>query len=176
MSNGVNVQIQGFNELVEKIRIIKDDKRKKREIISLLKQVAGDTVRVTKKNAPVSKKEHLISGRRSRKIIQPGNLKKSIGVIVAKRGKSGENPTIAVGARAGFKRKNDGYYGHMVESGHTLYLGYNRKKETKYRKNASMHIEGKFFMKKSFQEAKGKATAESTERIAKYIQRKLERL
>lgn len=176
MSNGVNVDIEGFNELVEKIRKIKNDKTKKREIIGILRQVAGETVRITKKNAPISKKEHLITGKRSRKVIQPGNLKRSIGVIVAKRGKSGENPTIAVGARAGLKYKNDGFYGHMVEGGHTLYLGYNRKKETKYRKNSSTYVDGKFFMKKSFQEAKGKATAESEQRIAKYIQRKLDRL
>jgi len=173
MSNGIDIEITGFQELVGKIQRITNDKSKKKEMIGILRQVASGTVRVAKRNAPRSKKPHLISGSRTRRMVQPGNLSKSIGTIVAKRGKAAVNPTVAVGPRA--KIKNDGFYGNFVENGHKTYKGKSRNSRTRAT-NATGSVQGQFFMKKTFQQTEGRATAESTDRIAKYIQRKLEKL
>lgn len=173
MSSGIDIQVQGFPELIAKIEKLRNDKSKKREMVGILKQVASGTVKVAKRNAPVSKKAHLVSGSRTRKIIQPGNLKKSIGTIVARKGKAVDNPTVVVGPRA--KGKNDGWYGNFVEQGHYTYKG-KKRNSRKNATNQSAFVQGKFFMKQTFAETEGKATAESEQRIAKYIQRKLERL
>ena len=69
------VEITGFPELEKKIKALSDDKSKKREVVGILKQVASSTVKAAKQTAPISKKKHTARGR----VIQPGNLKKSIG-------------------------------------------------------------------------------------------------
>ncbi len=173
MSSNLDIQVQGFPELVAKIQKLDNDKKKFREMIAILKQVASGTVKASKRNAPVSNAPHLISGKRTRAIIRPGNLKRSLGTIVGKKGSSAKNPTVYVGPRA--KGMNDGWYGNFVEAGHNIYKGKIRNSR-KAATNKSGRVEGKFFMKKTFEETEGRATAESTERIAKYIQKKINRL
>ena len=90
------VEITGFPELERKIKALGDDKSKKREVIGILKQVASSTVKAAKQTAPISKKKHTARGR----VIQPGNLKKSIGTIVGRKGNAKDNPTVYVGPRA----------------------------------------------------------------------------
>ncbi len=173
MSSNLDIQVQGFPELIAKIEKLRTDRSKKREMIGILKQVASGTVKAAKRNAPVSKKPHVISGSRTRKIIQPGNLRKSIGTIVAKKGAAVDNPTVAVGPRA--KGKNDGWYGNFVDQGHKTYKG-KKRNNRRNATNVKGFVDGKFFMKQTFRETEGKATADTEQKIAKYIQRKLERL
>ena len=81
------VEITGFKELQAKIKVL-PDKVKRKELLKIFGQVANSTVNAARSNASISKKKHIISGEtRKRKVVQPGNLKKSIGKIVSRRNK-----------------------------------------------------------------------------------------
>lgn len=168
------VEIQGFNELQKKIKLLSDDRSKKREVIALLRRVAATTVRTAKQNAPTSSKSHVARNKR----INPGNLKKSIGVIVGKKGDAKENPVIYVGPRA--KGTNDGWYGHFVEYGHNIYArGFKRKNRKKGANNsafAKSRTKSVPFMKKTYQQTNGKVSQEAAVKIAAYIQKRINKL
>ncbi len=148
-------QIDGFEELQRKIKQLPDNVKKK-EMLKVLGQVATPTVKAGRQQAPISKKKHVISGKRTRKLIEPGNLKKSIGKIRGKKGLGKENAVLYVGPRSK-GRKNDGWYGMFVE--------YGTKKQ-----NANP------FMKKVYQQTKGKVTADAERKVARYIQKQIDKL
>lgn len=166
------VEIQGFAELQQKIMNIANDRSKKREVISVLRQVAATTVRVAKQNAPVSKKPHKSRG----KTINPGALRKSIGVIVGKKGAAKENPVIYVGPRT--KGSNDGWYGHFVEYGVNTYnKGFKRKRKAGANNNAAVsRTKANAFMSKTYQQTQGKISDEAAVKVAGYIQKKINKL
>lgn len=148
-------QIEGFEELQRKLKQL-PDKVKKKEMLKVLGQVATPTVKVARQQAPISKKKHVISGKRTRKIIEPGNLRKSIGKIRGKKGLGKQNAVLYVGPRSK-GRKNDGWYGMFVEHG------------TKKQKANP-------FMKRAYQQTKGKVTADAENKVAKYIQKQIDKL
>jgi HK97 gp10 family phage protein len=166
------IEIQGFAELQQKIMNLADDRSKKRELISVLRQVAATTVRVAKQNAPVSKRAHTGRG----KTINPGNLKKSIGVIVGKKGSAKENPVIFVGPRA--KGSNNGWYGHFVEYGVNVYnKGFKRKRKAGANDGAAVRrTKANEFMKKTYQQTGGKVSDEAATKVAAFIQKKINKL
>lgn len=171
-------EISGFRELQEKLKRLANDKQRKAEVIKVLRAVASGTTRVAKNNAPKSKKPHLISGKRTRRVIQPGNLKKSIGVIVGKRGKAKENPTVYVGPRA--KGNNLGFYGNFVEYGHNIYkAGFKRKRSAsaKARQHntagSSKRTAANPFMAKTYAETKGHVTAETEQKVVAIIKKSI---
>ena len=174
-------QITGFTELIQKIRQLASDKDKKAEMVRLLRNVAIGTSRVAKRNTPISKRPHLISGSRTRRIVQPGNLKKSIGVITGRKGKAKTNPTVYVGPRA--KGNNDGFYGNFVEYGHNIYrTGFSRKRsssESARRHNTSGAISRTSenrFMERTYDQTKGQVTAETEAKVVKFIQKRIDKL
>jgi HK97 gp10 family phage protein len=146
------IEIQGFNELSAKIKQL-PDKVKRSELLKILGQVANPTVAAARGFAPQSKKAHVISGSRTRKIIQPGNLKKSIGKIVAKRNRV--DAVLVVGPRA--KGKHDGWYGAFVNSG-------------------TVKQQANPFMDKAYSATKGKVTADAEAKVSKYVQKQIDRL
>jgi hypothetical protein len=152
------IEVTGFKELQDKIKLIADDKTKRAEVLKILRVVARPTVQAARNLAPRSKKPHTISGKRTRQIIQPGNLSKSIGPITSKS----ENPTILVGPRV--KGKFNAFYGAFVESGRKI-----------QGKNGGKTI-GKFYMRKSFELTKGAVTADAETKVAAYIQKQINRL
>lgn len=162
------VEITGFRELQEKIKLLADDKDKRREVLLILRQVAKPTLQAAKSFAPISKKTHRARG----KMIAPGNLKKSLGNITGKS----DNPTIYVGARA--KGNNDGWYAHFVEKGHNIYnKGYKRK----HKAGANDHAaKGKTkatpFMAKAYQATGGQVTSDAEQKVAAFIQRRINKL
>lgn len=166
------IEIKGFAELQKKIMNLADDRSKKRELISVLRQVAATTVRVAKQNAPVSKRAHKGRG----KLIQPGNLKKSIGVIVGKKGSAKENPVIFVGPRA--KGANNGWYGHFVEYGINVYSkGFKRKRKAGANDGAAIRrTKANAFMKKTYLQTSGKVSDEAATKVAAFIQKKINKL
>lgn len=167
------IEITGFVELQRKIQQLANDKQKKREIISVLRQVAMGTVKVAKSEVPVSKRSHKARG----KIINPGNLKKSIGVIVGKKGDAKENPTVYVGPRA--KGANDGWYGHFVEYPVNIYRkGFKRKRKKGANADAAIAQRMRFtpFMQRAYQKTGGKVTEESRQRVTAFIQKKIDKL
>jgi HK97 gp10 family phage protein len=166
------VEITGFPELERKIKALSDDKSKKREVVGILKQVASSTVKAAKQTAPISKKKHTARGR----VIQPGNLKKSIGTIVGRKGSAKDNPTVYVGPRA--KGKQDGWYGHFVEYGFNVYnKGFKRKRKAGANNGAAIRrTKGNPFMKNAYEQTKGAVTQESEAKVARYIQKRIDKL
>lgn len=175
------VEIKGFPELEAKIKELADDKKKKAAVTGLLRKVAQVTVKAAKRNAPVAKKPHLVSGKRTRRLIQPGNLSKSIGIIQGRRGKAAQNPTIYVGPRA--KGNNLGFYGHMVEYGHNIYrAGFKRQHSAsdKAKAHNAGGAKGRTkaipFMRKTYEQTKGQVTNETQAVVEKYIQQQIDKL
>ena len=167
------IEIQGFDELQKKIKQFANDKQKKQAILPVLRSVAQATVKVARNEVPVSKRKHLVSGKRTKKIITPGSLKKAIGVITGKRGNAKENPTVYAGPRA--KGNFDGFYGAWVELGHNVYAkGLKRNR----RKTSAVKTRTKAvpFMKKAYEQTKGNVTAEAEKRVARVIQKQIDKL
>jgi len=110
------IEVDGFEELQRKLKQV-SDRVTKREILSLLRKMARPYVRTGRSSGivPISKHKHIVSGKRTRQVIEPGNLRKSIGTITGRKGASKVNPTIYVGPRV--KGKYDGWYGHFVDQG-----------------------------------------------------------
>jgi HK97 gp10 family phage protein len=166
------VEISGFRELEAKIKLLSNDKDKKREVIGILRQVANSTVKAAKQTAPVSKKEHKARGRK----IQPGNLKKSIGTIVGRKGQAKDNPTVYVGPRA--KGKQDGWYGHFVEYGVNVYnKGFKRKRKAGANNAAAIRrTKANPFMKNAYNQTKGGVTQDAEAKVARFIQKRIDKL
>lgn len=149
-------EIQGFGKLLQKIKALGSDKVKKREVLKILRQVATPTVKAAKSETPVSKKAHYQTGKRTKKRIEPKNLQRSIGKIVGKRGRAKINPVLYVGPRSK-GRKYDGWYGGFVHGG-----------TVKQKANP--------FMKRAYKTTKGGVTRDAEAKVAKYIQKQVDRL
>lgn len=151
------IEIEGFKELEKKLKSLSSDKVKNREVRKLLGQVANSTVRVARDLAPKSKKAHTISGKtRATRTFQPGNLKKSIGKKNLTRA---NNPMLVV--RANSRKSADGFYGRQ-------FLTRGTKKGNKLDANP--------FMQKAYDQTKGNVSADAEAKVAKYIQRQIDRL
>lgn len=167
------VEITGFKELEAKLKLLSDDKDKKKEILLILRQVAKPTVLAAQSFVVNSKKPHKSRG----KLIQPGNLKKSIGMITGKQ----SDPTIYVGARA--KGVFNGWYGEIVHDGHNVYRKGFKRKRTKSDKalahnnsGIKSRTTGNSFMTKAFTVTQGQVTADAEKKITAFIQRRIDKL
>ncbi len=149
-------EITGFQELQRKLLQV-NDRVKKKEVLSVLRKMARPYVRAGRSGdyVPVSKKPHLVSGKRTRKVIQPGTLRKSIGTITGKKGRARYNPTIYVGPRT--NGKNDGWYGHFVDEG------------------TANGIRPKHFMQKIYA-SQGDMDKKTADAVARHIQKVIDRL
>jgi hypothetical protein len=178
-----SLEVTGFEELKAKIKDLANDKDKKKEVTLILRQVARPALMASQFAAPLKKdwKSHIARGKR----IQPGNLKKSIGLINSKS----SNPTVYVGARA--KNGNDGWYAHMVHDGHAIYrnnenarrtLKSGRKKSvlarvTNKRKGSVVgRVEGNPFFDIAYEQTKSASTADAQDKLTKFIQRRINKL
>jgi len=170
------VELKGFNELQAKIKLL-PDKVKRKELLKILGQAANSTVKAARLAAPRSNKKHVISGKgRLPKVIQPGNLKKSIGKIKSKRNK--ENAVLYVGPRS-HGRKHDGWYGAIVHGGRNIYkTGFKRshKSGADNSRGAKSRVAPNEFMSRAYQITKGQVSNEAEAKVAKYIQKQIDRL
>lgn len=162
------VEVEGYPELLAKLKLLSDDKEKKKEVLLILRQVANSTLRVAKGLVPVSKKSHRARG----KLIQPGNLKKSLGNITGRS----VNPTIYIGPRA--KGVNDGWYGHFVHDGHNVYAkGYRRKRTKGANMSAAVkRTTGNPYLTKAYEATNGQVTDDADRKITAFIQRRIDKL
>jgi len=173
------VEITGFPELIDKLKALGDDKKKKAPMLRVLRKAAQTTLKAARQNVPKSKRPHFVGGKnRQRKLIQPGNLKKSLGVINARRSK---NPMVVVGPRA--KGNQDGWYGHIVEYGHIIYRkGFKRKHSRSARARAHnlagaiRHTNPREYMKLTLRQTQGGVYAEAEARLAQLIQKEIDKL
>jgi HK97 gp10 family phage protein len=162
------VEIEGFEELQARIRNLANDRDKRREVLGLLRQIARPTLQAAKNNVPIANKKHKARG----KLINPGNLKKSLGTITGR----GDNPTIYVGPRA--KGGNDGWYGHFVEYGVNKYAKGFRRRRTQGANNGSAlgRTRANPFMQRAYDSTRGGVTADAESKVAAYIQRRIDNL
>lgn len=149
------VEITGFKELESKLRSLGSDKIKNREVLKVLGQVANPTVKAVKSLTPVSKKPHIQKrkGQRFGTVITPGTGKRSIGKKTMRRAR---NPTLYVSPRS-TKRADGWYLRQFVIRG------------TKYQKANT-------FIDKAYQQTQGRVTKEAEVKVAKYIQKTIDRL
>lgn len=174
--SSINISVEGFDELIAKIKQL-IDQDKKSEVLMILRQVAKPTLDAAKTIVPVSRKQHVISGSRQKKTIQPGNLKRSLGYITGRKGNSAVNPTVYVGPRA--KNPFDGWYGHFVHDGVNIYRkGYRRRHIGGGVNNhaAMSRTKAQPFMATAFSMTENTATADAEKRMEKFIQRRIDRL
>lgn len=179
------VEIKGFDELERKIKQLGNDKDKRREVRLILRQEAKPVVNIVKGNTPD----------------RTGSLKKSIGTIIGRKGRSKINPTVYVGPKvikSKKKRKKvgryaygDGWYGHMVHGGHNIYYNpQNRKVKNRKGRYKSVlervrksskrgvvgYVEPRPWIKISYGLIKTTATERTEKRLTKFIQRRINRL
>lgn len=166
-------EVKGFDVLKAKIMELSRDKDKKTELRLILRQLAKPTLQAAKQFAPVSRKPHMVSGKRAKKMIQPGALQRSIGLINGKQ----ENPTVYVGPRA--KGSFDGWYGHFMEYGFNIYrAGFKRKRKSgaDNSSGARGRVRARPFMAPAYEQTQGGVTNESAKRVAAFIQRRIDKL
>lgn len=175
------IEVEGFPELLRRLRELANDRQRKTAMTRVLRKVASGTARVAKLKAPKARKAHLISGKRTRRVVQPGNLKKSIGVITGRKGAARENPTVYVGPRA--KGTADGFYGNFVEYGHNVYrAGFQRQRSSSAsarlhnNSGAASRTKAIPFMAQTYEQTKGQVTAETEKQVVAYIQKTIDRL
>jgi HK97 gp10 family phage protein len=114
------IKIEGIEELKKEFSRM-TDKEATRMMREILVKVAKPVREAAKREAPIADKPVTIKRKgKAGKIVEPGNLKKSIAII---KGRSKLYPNVHIGARAGDKRKNDGYYAHFVHDGHIFKQG-----------------------------------------------------
>lgn len=162
------VEIQGFKELEAKLKLLSNDADKRKEILLILRQVANPTLRAAQSFINDSRKSHKTRG----VLIQPGNLKKSIGTITGKQ----NNPTIYVGPRV--KGSFKGWYGHFVHDGVNIYSKGFKRKHTKGANNAAAKSRTKAnpFMTKANSLTNSQVTDDAEKRITSFIQRRIDKL
>jgi len=167
--SSLNVEVTGFNELVNELKTIANDKGKRKEALIILRQIAKPTLQVAKREVPISKKVHVARGVK----ITPGNLKKSLGTIT---GKNKENPTILVGPRV--KGNNKGWYGHFVHDGVNVYRkGFKRKHKKGANNSAAVRrTKANPYLTRAYNQTQGKVTAEAEANFVKFVQRRLNKL
>ncbi len=168
MSSGLGIQVEGFEELKQKIILLSNDKDKRREVLLILRQIAKPTLQAAKVLAPVSRRSHLARGSK----IEPGNLRKSLGIITSKS----ENPTVLVGARV--KGSNKGWYAHFVHEGVNLYNKGFKRKHTKGANDhaAKSRTAANPFLRKAFEATQSNATNDAERKMAAFIQRRIDKL
>lgn len=168
-------EVEGFQDVQRQLMRFSDAVKRK-ELLKILGQVANPTLKAAKTLVPVSSKTHyrytgVKKGIRRKKgtvpssqkiAIQPGNLKRSLKKIVAKRQRV--NARLDVGAKAQRRagKTPDGYYAHMVV-----------RKGFKGRKRVAAN---KDFLNKAYQQTKGMVTIDAEKRVSRYLQRQANRL
>jgi len=184
------VEITGFEELQRKIQLLGNDRKKRTEILKILRKVAQATVKAMRREAPVHKRKTLYA--RHGKKQDRGTLQKSIGTIT---GKDPVNAKLYVGARA--KGSNDGYFGSWVNDGHRIFnkftvRGSTRdsrgrfvslalKSDAKRRGNKKGSVsmgdtKANDFSGRAYDQTKGGVTADAESSVAAYIQKRIDAL
>ncbi len=168
------IQIEGMQELIAKIKLLADDKDKRKETLLILRNVAKPTMQAAKYFAPRGKGNKNRAG---------GSLQSSIGLITAKS----ENPTILVGPRVkkGMKKAamgrntfGDGWYGAMVDQGHNVYRNPNPKRKNTRSKRSRVvgFVPGVKFMEQAKNSTETFATKDLQEKMTSFIQRRIDKL
>ena len=167
------IEVEGFEQLQSKIKLLANDKDKRAEILLILRQVARPTLQVAQGLVPVARKSRWVKKAGKKAQTNPGDLKKSLGFITSKS----ENPTILVGPRA--KGNFNGWYGHFVHDGVNIYhKNFKRKHKGNGINNhaAKSRSTGNPFLKNAFAATEGMVTADAEKKVVAFIQRRIDKL
>lgn len=152
--NNIITEVKGFDVLQRKIKKL-PEKAKKREVIKILRRSARPTIQAARDEAPKSAQPHTLRGG---KVIQPGNLRKSIRVAVLRKSRV---PMIVVGPRS--SGKYDGFYGRQfVIPGHKTTSG--------------GQVPADPFMDRAVTKTKGPANEKAIKGMEKYIQKLIDKI
>ena len=165
-------EVKGIDTLSQKLKNA-GDKIRRRDVTRVLRAGARDTIIAARGEAPQSDAPHTLKGG---KVIEPGNLKKSIKFQVMRRS---TNPMGIVGPRS--LGRNDGFYGRQfVIPGHNLYragFSRNRRGNRSFNKRGSKsRIDANPFMLRAYNRTQSAATARTKQGIERVIQRVLDKL
>lgn len=156
MSNGVNINVEGFEELKSKLKQL-PDKVKGREIEKIMRRVARPTLLAARQQAPVGK---------------TGKLKKSISITRIR---------YRDAAFAGVKvqpSRRKAFYAHFVEFGHNIYRkGFKRKRRKGANAGSAVgKTKANPFMERARTTTVPGAVPKAQKALAKYVQSAIDRL
>lgn len=144
------IEITGFNELYKQIQKL-DDRVKRAELLKIYGQLARPTVNAAKSFTPVGTRKH------TRDDKTPGNLRRSIGKRIGKKGDENINAVLYVAPLITGK-KVDGWYAHFITHG------------------TQQGIKANNFMQRAYDATAGMVTDDFVDKTAKYIQKQIDRL
>lgn len=165
MSGLVNVQIDGFDQLVEKLTKLGNPRTTRRAMIAVHRPVLRPVVTAYRNEVPERSpviKSGPRAGKRQHQKNQYGslpNLKKSVGIIT---GKDPVNVRMYVGLRAGKSRKNDGWYGRLVHYG--------------FKTRDGQQVPGNPFKERAWAQTKAPATQRAISGVQKALNKQIEKL
>jgi HK97 gp10 family phage protein len=148
VSDLIIAELEGFETLRKKIKTL-PDRAKVGKVRQILRRSARPTIQAARDEAPESDAPHLMRG----KLIQPGNLKKSIRAAVLRKSKV---PLVVVGPRS--SGKYDGFYGRQFVIPGTVKQAMNP------------------FMQRAAAKTETKVTAKAKAGMEKYIQKLIDRI
>lgn len=148
------VEIEGFAELEKQIKSLANDKVKKREVLKILGQVANPTVKAVKALTPIGDGLIKLRGNSyARKNYLGGTGKRSIG---KKNMRKTKNAVLYVSPRS--TKRADGWYLRQF-----VIRGTKKQKANE-------------FIDKAYSQTKGQVTKDAEVKVAKYIQKQINRL
>lgn len=166
MSNSIDVKIEGFTELRQKIKRLGDDKSKRKEVTKILGQLANPTLKAARNLAPVGdgkirlgsktydRKKRQVGKKVMQNPYKAGIGKKSIAKKVMTRASV---PMVTVSPRS--RKSADGFYlRQFVITG------------TRFTKKKN------FFLDKAYQQTKGNVTVQAERKMSRYFQKQIDRL
>jgi HK97 gp10 family phage protein len=103
--------IEGLEGVIAEIKLLTDDRMKRREIIKILKRQVKPILEAVKANTPIADKP--IMGRDG-KVYEPENLKKSFAIWASPHK---QYVNVLIGPKKGYRAKYDGFYAFFVEEG-----------------------------------------------------------
>ena len=103
--------IEGLEGVINEIKLLADDRMKRREIIKILKRQVKPIFAAVRANAPIADKP--IKGRDG-KVYEPQNLKKSFAIWASPQK---QYVNVLIGPKKGYRAKYDGFYAFFVEEG-----------------------------------------------------------
>lgn len=199
------IEVQGFEELQKLIINLKDDKDKKRELQAILRQVAKPTLAAAKSLVPVQRsysnlksKRTIVGGSLKQSLGFITGKGENPTIYVGARVFKGNKYK-----HSGRNTFGDGWYAHMVDQGHDIYHNsrfrdyrkssikgervYTRtggrnqsvlkRLSSKYDKGTIQgRVEGRFFMEQAYKSTNAMVTSESESAVAKYFQRRIDKL
>lgn len=175
----IEINVEGFADLKNKIKRLANDKDKRREVTAILRKAAASTVAVARAEAPKGsgkikdkKRKYRYLGK-TRSSYTPGEGAKAINVQVMRKAKI---PMVVVRANK-YKNTDAFYLRQFVIPGHNIYSeGFKRNKKGSQEINATgtkKRIHANPFMDRAQNKTQGQVTAAAVPAMEKFLQKRI---